>query len=655
VKIPFLGKVRIHWCDSCDVPLIRSHCSICGNNGRKLNITPPGDIRPAFEGDLKKIISLVEKQFGEESANIIRELLSNQVLLLNKVPYIDRMDEIFYLGEVIALLRFNPLKEAFEIVPKLSLAQKIWHKRASSWVDVDVGAREPIRKGASVLIPGVLSVHGKIKVDDPVIVICQQEVIAVGLAKMDHETMRNSIKGVAIKTKYRKFQSSSSIERETITTWQKIIQANKISLSEIEDEAIGFIERVATQYKHSAVAYSGGKDSLVTLDLVAQSDVPYDIIFADTGLEFPETLENIELISKSYNRKILTHKNQSWDFWERFEQFGPPTRNSRWCCKSSKLAPVNKILEKNYPENEKVLTFLGKRRFESFGRSQEPRLSQNPWIPKQISAAPINNWSAFEVFLYIKSHNLTDLLNPLYNQGYIRIGCWLCPASSLADLSMLENSHPSLFMQLYSRLSKIKSSQDFPRQFLTWGLWRWKNLPLKVIDLLKQKNITYKPKEISSDNQQLFFHMTSSHSPCTLGGFSSYLSANQFLDLKQIVNLLPILGNLQYDEELDILSLIDEDGTTQSDIFRDGSIIVRANELTLVDDKSKDLAKTIFRITYCDGCGVCVYNCPTNALNLESGLIHVDPEKCTNCLRCNHFCPLLKYSEDSTFLSESVE
>jgi len=654
VKIPYLGKVRIHWCDRCDVPLIRSHCSICGNNGRKLNITPPGDIRPAFEGDLKRIKLLVEKQFGSESANVIRELLNNQVLLLNKVPYIDRMDEIFYLGEVIALLRFNPLKEAFEIVPKLSLARKIWNKRATSWIDVDIGAREPIKKGASVLIPGVLSVHGKIQVNDPVIVICQQEVIAVGLAKMDHETMRKSNKGVAVKTKYRKFQSHSSIERETITTWQKIIQANKISLSKIEDEAIGFIENVAAQYKHSAVAYSGGKDSLVTLDLVAQSDVPYDIIFADTGLEFPETLENIDLISKKYNRKILKDENQSWDFWERFEQFGPPTRNSRWCCKSSKLAPVNNILEKDYPKNVKVLTFLGKRRFESFGRSQEPRLSQNPWIPKQISAAPINNWSAFEVFLYIKSHNLTDLQNPLYNQGYIRIGCWLCPASSLADLNMLENSHPSLFMQLNDRLSKIKSTQDFPKQYLTWGLWRWKKLPLKVIDLLKQQNITYTFKEISSENEQLFFNMTSSPSPCTSGGFSSYLSANQLLNLNQIEKLLPILGNIQNDEVLDILSLVDEEGS-QTDIFRDGSIIVRANELSLVDKKSKNITKTIFRITYCDGCGVCVYNCPTNALKLDNGLIHVDPEKCTQCLRCNHFCPLLKYSDDSTFLSESIE
>jgi phosphoadenosine phosphosulfate reductase len=653
MKIPYLGKVRMHWCDSCNVPLIRSHCSICEKNRRKVNITPPGDIRPAFEGDLKRIISLVEKQFGNEPANIMEEILHDQVFLLNKVPYIDRMDEILLHGEVIALLRFNPLKEDFEILPKLSLARTIWHRNSSSWVDVDIGAREPIQKGASVLVPGILSVHGKIVIDDPIIVTCQQEVIAVGLAKMDHETMKNSERGVAIKTKYRKILPKNIIEKGKITTWQNIVQANKNSLSAIENEAIGFIEKVAVQYKHTAVAYSGGKDSLVTLDLVAKSDVPYDIIFADTGLEFPETLENIDLIAERYNRRILTNENQSWNFWERFEQFGPPTRNSRWCCKSSKLAPVNNILESRYPDNDKILTYLGKRRFESYGRSQEPRLSQNPWIPKQISASPINDWSAFEVFLYIESHNLKTLLNPLYTQGFIRIGCWLCPASSLADLSMLEKSHPALFKMLNKRLSKIKSYQELPKEYLTWGLWRWKILPSKVSVLLKQKNISYKPKDISQEDLKLFFHLTSSPSPCVIGGFSSYLSANQMLNLELIENLIPILGKIQYDEDLDILSLIDDE-ESQSDVFRDGSIIVRAKELAFVDKKSRNIVKTIFRVTHCDGCGVCTYNCPTNALKVTEGVIQVNPDTCTHCLKCNNFCPLLKYREDSTFLGETI-
>ncbi len=652
MKIPFLGKVRLHWCDICQVPLIRKQCSSCGKSGRKIPVTPPGDIRPAFEGDLLQLIKAVEDQYGVESAKIFQNMIKNQILLLNKVPYVDRMDEIYYLGGVIGLLRFNPLKENFELVPKLTLARKLWHSDASNWVEVDIGAKEPIIKGASVLAPGILGVHGNINLNDPTIIVCQHEVIAVGLAKMDRETMLNSPRGVAIKTKYRK--KSLLVEPISHSSWEKIIKANRQSLAYIEDEAINFIEKTAQDFDNIVVAYSGGKDSLATLNLVAQSDVPYEIIFADTGLEYPETLENVKLISKTYGRKVLVDENESYDFWERFEQFGPPTRNSRWCCKSSKLAPINSILEKNFPHDDQVLTFLGKRRYESFGRSQEPRVSQNPWIPKQVSASPINNWSAFEVYLYIEARRLMGLLNPLYTKGFIRIGCWVCPAASLADFSIMKETHPILLEQLTQRLSSIKSVNNFPKQYISWGLWRWKILPAKILKLLQRNNIKYKIKNSSSEpSSQLQFSITRSPSPCVLGGFSSYISANQLLELELINRLLPIVGETQLNEELDLLHSTDSRGN-RTDVFRDGSVIIRDNFKASIDAKAIDFIKTIFRVTYCDGCGVCIYNCEEDALFLRNGKIKVDTSKCIHCMRCNSFCPLLRYRSDASYIIEDV-
>ncbi|MHA1993784.1 MAG: phosphoadenosine phosphosulfate reductase domain-containing protein [Candidatus Hodarchaeales archaeon] len=648
MKIPYLGKVRLHWCDDCQVPLIRKHCSTCGNSGQKLKVTPPGDIRPAFDGDLSRLIKLVETQYGAESANIFRNMIKDQILLLNKVPYIDRMDEIYYLGKAIGLLRFNPLKEDFELLPKLALARKLWHKNTSHWVEVDIGAREPIKNGASVLTPGITKIHGEINLNDPTMIVCRDEVIAVGLAKMDSRTMLNSPRGVAIKTKYRK--ESSLPAPLSHSSWKKIIDANHQSLTEIEVEALNFIEKSAQNYKEVVVAYSGGKDSLATLNLVAQSDVPYGIIFADTGLEYPETLENVELIGKIYGRKVLVDENETWDFWDRFEQFGPPTRNSRWCCKSAKLAPVNSILEKNFPDAGQVLTFLGKRRYESLGRSQEPRISQNPWIPKQVSASPINNWNAFEVYLYIKARDLMELLNPLYNKGFIRIGCWVCPASSLADFSIMEKTHPNLLNKLNSRLARIKSGRNFPRQYISWGLWRWKLLPSKVLKLLKGKNIDYKIKDSSSESSShLQFFITQSPSPCILGGFSSYISANQLLELELVDQLLPIIGKTNFNEELDVLYCSDSKGC-RTDLFRDGSVIVRDDSKDILEIKAVDFAKTIFRITFCDGCGICTFNCEEEALFLESGKINVDSEKCIHCMKCNSFCPLLRYRSDTSYV-----
>ncbi|MHA1214297.1 MAG: phosphoadenosine phosphosulfate reductase domain-containing protein [Candidatus Hodarchaeales archaeon] len=648
--IPYLGKIRFYWCNSCRLPLIASHCSMCGKTGRRVQISPPGDVRPAMSGDVERMISVIEKQFGSLAADRFQNLVSQQIIFLNKVPYIDRMDEIIVQGEVIGIFRYNIIKTSFEILPKISLASLLWSENSLSYVKIDSGAKQPVLKGASVLAPGVLDADENISIDDPVIVVCDDEVIAVGLAKMLGRSMVDESRGVAVKTKYRK-KNKFDLLQPVSFSWADVIKANEEAFESKEKEAINFIENSSKDFAKHVVAYSGGKDSLVTLDLVAQSDVTYEIIFSDTNLEYPETLENIRKISHVYQRKVHTFKNESWDFWERFQQFGPPTRNSRWCCKSAKLFPVNELLESLFPEEEHILTFLGRRRYESFGRSKEQKISQNPWIPKQVSAAPIQNWNAFEVFLYIHKHKITHLLNPLYSRGFIRIGCWVCPASSMSDFEIMKETHPELLGKLNSNLEVIRTNTNLPDQFVTWGLWRWKKLPQKVFDYLKKYKIKYvsEPSTISKVST-LKFKIASSASPCVKGGYSSFLMADQILDLAKIQDLLPILGFTEYNDEMDVLSFTYRKNT-RVDIFRDGSIVVKGNSEKSVERVISLLPRTIYRAVYCDGCGICTFQCKEEALHLVDGHIHVKKEKCILCLQCNSYCPLIRYRQDKEFIA----
>ena len=42
----------------------------------------------------------------------------------------------------------------------------------------------------------------------------------------------------------------------------------------------------------------------------------------------------------------------------------------------------------------------------------------------------------------------------------------------------------------------------------------------------------------------------------------------------------------------------------------------------------------------CDGCGVCVDNCPTEVLGIVNEKVEIiDSELCTDCMVCMHVCP----------------
>ncbi len=89
-------------------------------------------------------------------------------------------------------------------------------------------------------------------------------------------------------------------------TMEDVLRANSIALEEKVVKSREFMRRVANKYSDlpKAVAFSGGKDSLVVLGLALEEfGTDFTVFFNNTGIEFPETVQYVEELRKELEPK----------------------------------------------------------------------------------------------------------------------------------------------------------------------------------------------------------------------------------------------------------------------------------------------------------------------------------------------------------------
>ncbi|HKL97402.1 MAG TPA: aminotransferase class V-fold PLP-dependent enzyme, partial [Methanocorpusculum sp.] len=189
------------------------------------------------------------------------------------------------------------------------------------------------------------------------------------------------------------------------------------------------------------------------------------------------------------------------DFWQAVEKAGPPGKDHRWCCKLLKLNP----LKVHLADIGECLTVQGNRWYESWSRASLEALSQNPTNPLQLNLSPIRSWRALDVFFYLWLRELP--YNSLYERGYERIGCYLCPAMLESELETLRVTHPQMAERWDEFLLKWAEERGLPSEFVTWGLWRWKELPPKMQELVKNANLDLTEKPVRRSTPASVAHL----------------------------------------------------------------------------------------------------------------------------------------------------
>ncbi|MHA1698058.1 MAG: phosphoadenosine phosphosulfate reductase domain-containing protein [Promethearchaeota archaeon] len=706
-KIPFLGKITVKWCANCHVPLIRGNeCPICKSKTFPLPIAPPGDVRLAFSHDIKLLRRTCDEVFIPGIGKFL--FPDNTVILLNKIGALDVDYQVFAHGKMLGNLRYDIFKNKFNFIPAKDGALYIFKFHVNAGLikldrnkdayDRDRSRLPPspppkfikyheedeiyVASGKSILVPGIECMDTDVKPGDPCIVYSNNGFLATGYYIVDASQAKQMIsagKGRIAKTKFH----GEPIPPDQINSPPKyskqqmdmILKANEPLLLENEKKAINFINRTIKNYPYPvAVAYSGGKDSLTTLLLVMKAlklkgkiNELY-IFFANTGLEFPEVLENVQSVIKWANlENSFFMKSAGETFWSLVEKFGPPARDFRFCCHSLKASQINDIIEDIIKDsgpaaNQKVLVFIGQRRYESFNRAQERKVYVNSYIPKQIAATPIKDWNALEEWLYLLHEKKIDPsipINPLYFQGHDRLGCYLCPAQSMYNLKLLKTSHPSLYKRWINFLENYRLKNGYPELWLQGGFWRfkkpdgqWKKLAeISGLDFLFTDEVKKLYKNVDFDSGKLKLHVTKGVSPCTAGGFSVKARFSIPLILPTILPWIQILDKrIDLDESSGLLFIDAKD--IHMILYADGSIFLQSTR----DDFNfnrylKYMMAAVARAMSCQLCGVCEKVCPQNAIKIDknSKNVIIDVNKCIGyeCQKCSAHCPAFHLVKDN--------
>jgi phosphoadenosine phosphosulfate reductase len=374
----------------------------------------------------------------------------------------------------------------------------------------------------------------------------------------------------------------------------------------LEKESLALARLAEVSQENLAVSFSGGKDSLVALDLAYRVGVRR-AVFADTTIEFDETRDFIKSVEDFYgiNVDIVF---APLDFFEMVNYVGVPSRRLRWCCDVFKFAPLAKYASQN--DLDGFIT--GLRRVESNKRFSYSYTDKNPLVPvRQIN--PILDWTDGDIWEYIKNNNLP--VNPLY-EHFNRVGCWCCPFRTDDEWMKVKQLYPEKARKFEQVLSDFgrKVGVENLEQFVDKRGWiRWAT-PLRKVSV------------------GIF-------SPCQAGRKGQVDLILKGQDQKQIERILKVLP------------IITENYFVVGNRIR----------ITVEDSDMKRLNVLIEKAVNCRACGACLFLCKTGALQIDKESIYVDRSKCTKCHECikTHVlrggCIIRNYSPRRTAIIEDTQ
>ncbi len=366
------------------------------------------------------------------------------------------------------------------------------------------------------------------------------------------------------------------------------------------------------------IAFSGGKDSLVLLDIchrVLPLSVP--VVFSDTDMELPDTYKVWEDIKTRYpEREFITAKAET-SALESWRVFAPPSRTIRWCCSVHKSTPALMCLKKKLRKSAiKVMAFVGVRGDESYSRSFYEDATDGAKNASQMNRMPILDWGAHELWLYIFANDL--IINYAYKKGLTRVGCLMCPESAGSHIALIGKMYPHEVKHycdvIIQTSSKSFNNADDRFEFLSDGWQARKSgtvLREPIVSTLESADDLTVKFQSPSFSKEKFYEWIK-----TIGTVVKERNTEQQL-LKlphSIDGGIPITYKAPY---------------TGGGIatFEFSSEDEKAVMLPLIRSFLK-------KVSACVACRCCEAECVYGAITVKNGKLKIDGNKCIKCRSC---------------------
>lgn len=239
-----------------------------------------------------------------------------------------------------------------------------------------------------------------------------------------------------------------------------LFEGARMTLEESISLSLTSLEAYGMNYRHWAVAYSGGKDSTAAVTFVAwaiktglvQAPESLTVLYADTRMELPPLQQGamrlLEAMRKDgFNAQVVLPPIEDRFYVYMFGRGVPPPKNRfRWCTPQIKVEPMQVALKDLREQaGQKLLMLTGVRLGESAARDARIALSCSKdsgecgqgWFQTATDSAiadtlaPLLHWRLCHVYdwLYFEGgrhgYDVSGVA-AVYGDGDVRTGCVGC-------------------------------------------------------------------------------------------------------------------------------------------------------------------------------------------------------------------------------------